>query len=107
VLKTTSSTVLIWEAFPFFLLRLTKRKDLEKITKDFYEDLYVHKGISEEAFIKVMEGVPATFTNAMNEALRKEIMEKKLRRTVNSMAEGKAPGHDHMPVEFFQKYNIP
>jgi hypothetical protein len=41
---------------------LNQREDLEIITKDFYEDLYGHKGISEEAFIKVMEGVSAIFT---------------------------------------------
>jgi len=45
---------------------------LEKITKDFYEDFYGHKDISEGALTKVIEKVPAIFTNAMNEALRKK-----------------------------------
>ena len=50
-----------------------------------------------------MEGVPATFTPAMNEVLAKEITERELRGAVNSMAKGKAPGHDGIPVEFYQK----
>jgi hypothetical protein len=77
-------------------------EELEKITNDFQEDLYGHKDISEETLTKVMEKVPATFTNAMNEALRKKITEKELRQAVNSMAKGKTPGHDGNPVEFFQ-----
>jgi hypothetical protein len=36
----------------------TKRKELEKITKDFYGELYGHKDISEETLTKVMEDVP-------------------------------------------------
>ena len=35
----------------------------------FYKDLYSHKKIVQEALIKVTEGFPATFTDAMNEAL--------------------------------------
>ena len=81
----------------------TKREDLERIIKDFYEELYTHKEISEEALEKVMEGVPATFTNAMNGELSKEITERELRGAVNSMAKGKTPGHDDIPVELFQK----
>lgn len=78
-------------------------EDIGRITKYFYDDLYAHKDILEEAFAKAMEGVPAIFTNTMNKDLGKEITEKELRRAVNSMAKGKAPGHDGIPVEFFQK----
>ena len=79
----------------------TKMGDLEKITKDFYEKLYAHKDISEEALARVIEGVPAMFINVINEALSKEIMEKKLQGAVNSMAKGKASRHDGILVEFF------
>ena len=50
-----------------------------------------------------MKGVPAIFTNAMNEDLGKEITEREFRRAVTSMAKGKAPGHDGIQMEFFQK----
>ena len=78
-------------------------ENLERITKDFYEELYTHKEISEEALARVMERVPATFTNVMNIVLSKEITERELRGAVNSMAKGKALGHDGISVEFFQK----
>ena len=79
-----------------------KSEDLDIIYQDFYKDLYKHKDIEEEAFLSVMEGVLATFTTAMNESLAKEVSEKELRGAVNSMAKGKAPGHDGIPVEFYQ-----
>jgi hypothetical protein len=44
-----------------------------------------------------MEELPAIFTNALNEVLRKEITENELRRAVNSMAKGKAPGTTAFP----------
>ena len=53
-----------------------KREDLERITKDFYEELYAHKEVSEEALARVIEGVPALFTNSMNKALDKKITER-------------------------------
>ena len=81
----------------------TKNEDLDRICLDFYQDLYRHRVIEEEALLEVMEGVPATFTPAMNEVLGKEILERELRGAVDSMAKGKAPGHDGIPVEFYQK----
>lgn len=76
----------------------TKNEDLERNIKDFYEELYAHEDISEETLARVMEGVTATFTNAINETLSKEITENELQGAVNSMAKGKAPGHDGIPV---------
>ena len=79
-----------------------KRNDLDRICQDFYQDLYRHEDIEEKALIKMMEGVLATFTPAMNEVLVKEVSERELRGAVNLMAKGKAPGHDGIPVEFYQ-----
>lgn len=39
----------------------------------------------------------------MNVALAKDITQKELSAAVSSMAKGKAPGHDGIPIEFFQK----
>ena len=65
--------------------------------------MYKHKDISEDALNEVMEGFPALFTNDMNESLAKEFTDKELSSAVMSVAKGKAPGHDGVPVELFQK----
>lgn len=50
-----------------------KNEDFEKICLGFYNDLHNHKKIVEEALMNVMEGFPATFTDAMNEPLDRGI----------------------------------
>ena len=82
----------------------TKSEELGQICLDFYQDLYQHKGVSEEAIREILEGLPRTFTEDMNTSLSKEITEAELSAAVQSMAKGKAPGHDGIPMEFFQKY---
>ena len=80
-----------------------KKEDLDKICYDFYKDLYGHKEVSEGALEEVFEGFQATFTEAMNESLTKEITERELGGVVRDMAKEKAPGHDGIPTELFQK----
>jgi exonuclease III len=80
----------------------TKRKDLEQICLDFYQNLYRHKDICRVALREVLEDLPATFTDDMNASLSKEITVKEISAAILSMAKGKAPGHDGIPIEFFQ-----
>ena len=80
----------------------TKREDLAKICLDFYSDLYKLKGVSEPAIQEILEDFPVTFTDAMNETLEQEITVEELASVIRSMAKGKAPGHDGIPIEFFQ-----
>ena len=51
----------------------TKKEDLDKIGHDFYKDLCKHREVSEDAIRQVFEGFSATFTQAMNDNLMKEI----------------------------------
>lgn len=68
-----------------------------------YKNLYQHKEISEGAINEVLEGLPATFIGEMNEALAKDITTRELSAAVLLMAKGKAPRHDRIPIEYFQK----
>lgn len=49
----------------------TKRQDLNKINHKFYKELYQHKDIYEEELSEVFQDFLATFTEAMNSALKK------------------------------------
>lgn len=81
----------------------TRVEDLSKICFDFYGELYKHKEVSEEACSEVFEGFPVTFADSMNKNMAKEIMVEELAKAISSMAKGKAPGHDGISMEFFQK----
>ena len=50
---------------------------------------------------EVLEGLPATFTCDMNEALSKDITKRKLSTGVLSTAKGKTPGYDGILIEYF------
>lgn len=81
----------------------TKKEDLEKICLDFYKDLYKYKEILERTLNKILEDLPAIFTYDMNGLLSRDVMEKELSSAIISMAEGKAPRHDEIPIKFFKK----
>jgi len=81
----------------------TTCKDMEQICVNFYQALYKHKEISEEALEEVLRDLPITFTTSMNEVFSKEITEEELGVAAKAMAKGKAPGHDRLSLEFFQK----
>jgi hypothetical protein len=76
---------------------------MEQICFDFYQALYKHKDISEDALEEVLRDLPITFTPAMNELLSKEITEEELGLVAKVMAKGKAPGYDDISLEFFPK----
>ena len=50
-----------------------------------------------------MNELPATFTDAKKGALELEITKNQLRSVTKIIAKGKAPGHDDIPVELFQR----
>ena len=83
--------------------RFTKRDDLDTICYDFYKNLYGHKEVSEEAIMEVFTGFRVSFSEEMNASLTKEITERELGGVVRDIAKGKAPGHDRIPIEFFQR----
>lgn len=82
----------------------TKKEDLGKTCLDFYQNLYKYKAISGEAMREFMDGLLATITCDMNASLSRAITYKELSLAILSMAKGKAPRHDGIPIEFFQHY---
>ena len=52
---------------------------------------------------KFFPGFPVTFTDEMNVSITRRNTEEELGAAVKDMAKGKAPGHDGIPVEFFQQ----
>lgn len=58
--------------------------------------------MSEEALREVHEEFPVMFTKETNEAFAKEITQQELFGSIDSMALGKSPRHDGIPVEFLK-----
>ena len=52
---------------------------------------------------EVFENFPGMISQATNETLMRDITKREITTTVISLAKGKAPGHDGIPVEVFSK----
>ena len=81
----------------------TRQEDLENICYKFYNKLYQHKEVSWEAIDDVFEDFPGMISHATGEALTRDITERELSTAVTSLAKGKAPRYDGIPVEVFSK----
>lgn len=53
---------------------------------------------------KVLNGLPNSFTEDMNEELIKPFSAMEFFTAIEGMADGKTPGHDGIPIESFKKY---
>lgn len=82
---------------------VNKRVELEGISFDFYKALYKRNHISEDALREVLEDLPTSFTKDMNEELVKPFSVMEFYKAIEGMVDGKAPGHDGIPIEFFKK----
>ena len=54
------------------------------------------------AIREVLEELLITFMEIINECLAQKITKKKLASAIHSMTKSKAPGHDGIPMKFFQ-----
>lgn len=104
LVRQKNSHAIISELKDNYGSRFTRKEDLEEICLDFYQKLYGYREIFGETMQEVLDGLPATFTGDMNGTLTKAIAEKELSVVVLSMATGKVPGHDDIPIKFFQCY---
>lgn len=82
---------------------VNERIDLEEICLEFYKDLYKGQPTLEEALMEVFEGLPVAFTEDMNEELTKPFSSMEFFKAIEGMTDGKAPGHEGIPAEFFFK----
>lgn len=53
---------------------------------------------------EVLEGLLTTFTYDMNALLSRTFTDKELSSSIFSMARGKVPGHNGIPIEVFQHH---
>ena len=102
--ETKNIRTIISELRDKFGRSFTKREQLEQICLDFYKNLYQHKNVSKNDIRKILVDLQMSFTVDTNASFSKKITDKELSSAVHLMAKGKTPGHNEIPMEFFQKY---
>jgi hypothetical protein len=86
---------------------ISDQKDLSHYITKFYANLYTseaHAPGTSEAQERCWESVPTRVTEAMNVDMTRPLSLVELTETITSLPKGKAPGHDGIPIKFFQEY---
>ncbi len=86
---------------------ISDQKDLTHYITRFYANLYaseVHAPGTFKAQERCWESVPTRVTKAMNTDMTQPLSLAKITEAITSLPKGKAPGHDGIPIEFFQEY---
>jgi hypothetical protein len=83
------------------------QSDLALYVTSFYANLHSSDALTPgmaEAQTVCWKSVPANVTQAMNERLTRDLSLKDVTDTIKALPKGKAPGHDGVPMEFFQEF---
>lgn len=84
---------------------ITSSKGINEVFKSFYQDLYTSSGIINEADIdKFFSGLDLpTLTTDQKERLDAPITEEEIKAAISSMENGRSPGMDGFPIEYYKK----
>jgi len=81
------------------------QSDLSHHVTEFYSNLYsseAHLPGTQEAQDRCWENVSMRATTDANEALTQNFTLEEIHKAIQALPKGKAPGHDGIPIEFFQ-----
>jgi hypothetical protein len=84
---------------------VTGQSDLTLYVTSSYANLYSSDALASgtvEVQAECWKSVPVKVTQAMNERLTRDLSFKDVIDTIKALPKGKAPGHDGVPMEFFQ-----
>jgi hypothetical protein len=83
------------------------QSDLALYVTSFYANLYSSDALAQgtaEAQTVYWKSVPAKVTQAMNERLTRDLSLKDVTDAIKAFPKGNGPGHDRVPMEFFQEF---
>lgn len=80
-----------------------KHTEVEEICFDFYSLLYKGQPILEETLAEVLDEFQGSFNEDTNEELTKPFSALEFFKAIKVMVDGKALGHDGIPLGFFKK----
>jgi hypothetical protein len=83
------------------------QSDLSHHITEFYSNLYsskVHLPGTREAQVCCWESVPVRVTADVNATFTQNLSLEEVHKAIQALPKGKVPGHDGIPIEFFQAY---
>ena len=82
---------------------VTNKKEITNVVKDFYKDLYTKRDVQDAAVSDLVNNLPALSDIEANK-LEGLLTLDEISYALKNMKNGKSPGSDGFPVEFFKAF---
>ena len=82
----------------------TDQKNIMRISTDFYKKLYTSEKVNNRIQEKLLSNIKTKISKEKQTNLDKPITEREIEKAIDSLPEGKSPGLDGFPIEFYKEY---
>ena len=83
---------------------VTESNEILDVMKSFYEDLYTAEPTSEEAQREMLQDIQKTLTTQQKNLTNGIITKDEIQNAIKGMNNGKSPGSDGIPSEFYKRF---
>ena len=82
----------------------TDQKNIMRISTEFYKKLYTTEKVNNRIQEKLLSNIKTKLSKEKQTNLDKPITEKEIKEAIDNLPNGKSPGLDGFPVEFYREY---
>ena len=83
---------------------LQKNTDFLKECKNFYQKLYKNQKTCCDTQKQLLQQIKPKITDLQNQKLTKQIQITEIQQALQTMENGKSPGIDGIPIEFYKEF---
>ena len=83
---------------------LTTDSEILQECKNYFQNLYTKQNTCEKTQNLLLKQITNEITNAQNNQLTKQIETTEMKEAIQSMENGKSPGIDGIPIEFYKEF---
>ena len=82
----------------------TTDSEILQESKNYFQNLYTKQNTCEKTQNLLLKQITNEITNAQNNQLTKQIETTEIKEAIQSMENGKSPGIDGIPIEFYKEF---
>ena len=82
----------------------TDQGNIMRVATDFYKKLYRTENVNEKTQEKLLKNVKTKLSKEKQTELDKPFTEKEIAKAIEKLQNGKSPGLDGFPIEFYKEY---
>ena len=82
----------------------TDQKNIMRISTQFYKNLYTTQKLNTKTQGKLLSNIKTKLSKEKQTSLDKPITEREIEKAIDLLPNGKSPGLDGFPIEFYKEY---